>query len=98
MFKEWRRHRAAQRVKPGNGRPLKPFRWWQLTFRALAHPPARRGGLRAAPVAERSGTFTSPVHLPVWLNTALALGAAAASTERALRLRCNWLPDSAAQG
>lgn len=220
MFKEWRRYRATQRVKPGNGRPLKPFRWWQLTSRALfylalgnadgrrtvyavhvdhtrrffsedgrgtAHlyldgghhaesglpavfpvrggvievaatafglrrchyvtdggtehqlvPDRRSGEGRRArldrehpvlscwigvlsllllvvpalllipqlvevafglpPVAERFGTFTSPVHLPVWLNTALALGAAAASTERALRLRYNWLLDSAAQG
>ncbi|WP_208092376.1 hypothetical protein [Blastococcus xanthinilyticus] len=26
-----RRRRAARRVKPGNGRPLQPFRWWQLS-------------------------------------------------------------------
>ncbi|MFE6161413.1 hypothetical protein ACFQ7F_21165 [Streptomyces sp. NPDC056486] len=37
MIKEWRRHRAAQRVKPGDGRALKRFRWWQLPFRALFH-------------------------------------------------------------
>ncbi|MEU6763913.1 hypothetical protein ABZ916_15490 [Streptomyces sp. NPDC046853] len=35
MLKEFRRRRAAQRVKPGDGRPLKRFRWWQMTFRAL---------------------------------------------------------------
>jgi hypothetical protein len=45
-----------------------------------------------------SSPFTSPVHLPGWLNFGLGLGAAAASTERALRLRHNWLLDSAVQG
>jgi len=220
MFKEWQRRRAAQRVKPGDGRALKPFRWWQPLSRVLFSLPLRDGdgrqvvhavdvryaqrffsedgkgrahlyldgrhhaesalpaafpvqggtievaltafGLRRChyvtaggaehqlvpdrrsaegrrarldrdhpvlsrliglcslvllavpalllvpqlleavfqvpPVAQRFGTFTSPVQLPVWLNTALALGAAAASTERALRLRYNWLLDSAAQG
>lgn len=220
MFKRQRRSWAARRVKPGNGRPLKPFRWWQPTSRALfyltldntdgrqavyavdvnhaqrffsddgkgkAHlyldgrhhaestfpaafpvrdgvievattafglrrchyvtdegaehqlvPDRRSGEGRRArldrehpvlsrwigvlsllllvipalvlipqlvevafelpPVAQRFGTFTSPVHLPAWLNIALTLGAAAASTERALRLRYNWLLDSAAQG
>lgn len=220
MFEERRRRRGVRRVGPGNGRALKPFRWWQLTSRALFYlalgdadgrrtvyavhvdhtqrffsedgkgradlyldgrhhaesrlpavfpvrggvievaatafglrrchyvtdegtehqlvPDPRSGEGRRArlerehpvlsrwigvlsllllvvpavllvpqlvevafelpPVAERFGTFTSPVHLPVWLNTALALGAAAASTERALRLRYNWLLDSAAQG
>ncbi|QUX26659.1 hypothetical protein KGD83_14730 [Nocardiopsis akebiae] len=220
MFEERRRRRAVRRVGPGNGRALKPFRWWQLTSRALFYlalgdadgrrtvyavhvdhtqrffsedgkgradlyldgrhhaesrlpavfpvrggvievaatafglrrchyvtdegtehrlvPDPRSGEGRRArlerehpalsrwigvlsllllvvpavllvpqlvevafelpPVAERFGTFTSPVDLPVWLNTALSLGAAAASTERALRLRYNWLLDSAAQG
>ncbi|WDZ88343.1 hypothetical protein [Nocardiopsis sp. HUAS JQ3] len=220
MFEERRRRRAVRRVGPGNGRALKPFRWWQLTSRALFylalgdadgrrtvyavhvnhtqrffsedgkgradlyldgrhHAEARlpavfpvRGGVievaatafglrrchyvtdegsehqlvpdprsgegrrarlerehpvlsrwigvlsllllvvpaallvpqlvevafELPPVAERFGTFTSPVDLPVWLNTALGLGAAAASAERALRLRYNWLLDSAAQG
>ncbi len=220
MFEERRRRRAVRRVGPGNGRALKPFRWWQLTSRALfylalgdadgrrtvyavhvnhtqrffsedgkgradlyldgrhhaearlpavfpvrggvievaatafglrrchyvtdegsehqlvpdprsgegrrarlerEHPVLSRwiGGLsllllvvpaallvpqlvevafELPPVAERFGTFTSPVDLPVWLNTALGLGAAVASAERALRLRYNWLLDSAAQG
>jgi hypothetical protein len=35
MFEAAKRHRAAQRVKPGNGRTLKPFRWWQPLDRAL---------------------------------------------------------------
>ena len=220
MFKESRRRRAAQRVKPGNGRALKRFRWWQPLSRALFYLPVTndegrqviyaidvsyvqramtddgkgkahlyldgrhhaesklpavfpvQGGVievvatsfglkrchyitdqgpeyqlvpdessaegrrarldrehpalsrwvgsvslillvipalllipqlvevafEIPPVAERFGTFTSPVRLPGWLNFALGLGAAAASTERALRLRYNWLLDSAAQG
>lgn len=32
---QWRERRAARRVKPGDGRPLKPFRWWQTLSRAL---------------------------------------------------------------
>ncbi|RII18386.1 hypothetical protein DSC45_10745 [Streptomyces sp. YIM 130001] len=35
MIKEWRRRRAVQRVKPGDGRELRRFRWWQMTFRSL---------------------------------------------------------------
>ncbi|MFI6886851.1 hypothetical protein [Streptosporangium canum] len=220
MFEERRRRRAIQRVQPGNGRPLKRFRWWQPLTRALfylplhtddgrqlvyavdvnhvrrffsedgkgkAHlyldgrhhaesampavfpvqggtidvavtafglrrchyvttewsehqliPDRRSGEGRRAyldrerpalsrlisfvslillvisllllipqlievafkfpPVFERFGNFTSPVRLPVWLNITLALGAAAAAWERALRLRYNWLLDSMAKG
>lgn len=35
MLEQWRRRRAAQRVRPGDGRALRPFRWWQLPGRAL---------------------------------------------------------------
>ena len=35
MFDDVRRRRAMGRVKPGDGRALKRFRWWQLPFRAL---------------------------------------------------------------
>lgn len=45
------------------------------------------------PVADRFGTFTSPVDLPTWANLTLTLVAAAASTERALRLRYSRLLD-----
>lgn len=38
MLKEWKQRRAARRVKPGDGRPLKPFRWWQLVGRVLFYP------------------------------------------------------------
>ncbi|WP_026119107.1 hypothetical protein [Nocardiopsis ganjiahuensis] len=219
MFEKWRRRRAALRVKPGDGRALKPYRWWQPTSRSLFYLPLRNAdgrqvvyavdtdhvkrffseegkgeahlyldgrhhaeselpaafpveggtievaatdfglkrchyvtaegadhqlvpdrrsgeGRRAhlhrerpalsrwiavlslsllvvpalllipqlveaafqlPPVAQRLGTFTSPVQLPFWLNVVLGLGAATASVERALRLRYNWLLDSAAQ-
>ncbi|MFI9561477.1 hypothetical protein [Nonomuraea endophytica] len=46
-------------------------------------------------IADNLGTFTSPIHLPLWLNITLALGAALASMERALRLRHHWLLDAA---
>lgn len=213
MVKKWRLRRAAQRVKPGDGRPLKRFRWWQMTLRALfylrltnddgrqtlyavdvkhagnrstgeveahlyrdgrqhaqtrlpaffpvpggtievkgsgfglkrchyvtaqgtahrltpdrdsaegrrahlddAHPAlSRMIGLLSSimlvislallltqlvepvtevePIARRIGTFTSPVRLPTWLNIVIGFGTAAASTERALRLRYHWLLD-----
>ncbi len=207
---EWRRRRAAKRIKPGTGRELQPFRWWQPFARSLysidlgrnvytvdvrhrrrffsedgkgtadlyldgrhhaesklpaafpvpggtievadspfglkrchyvsdeggerqlvpdrasaegrrehfarAHPVLSRviGVTSVAvlvisvlllipqlgevvfkipPVAERFGTFVSPVALPVWLNTSLTAGAVLASIERALRLRHSWFLD-----
>ncbi|MFW6597044.1 hypothetical protein ACQBAU_06060 [Propionibacteriaceae bacterium Y2011] len=212
MLQQRGRQRAGKRVAPGDGRPLKPFRWWQQFGRALLHlPPAAPGtstysvdvrhwgnqgsgdvkahlyrdgrlaaesklparfrvesgvievtmsqfglkrchhvgddgstvqltpdprsaeGRRARlqrnhpalsrgigitsvlmlvigiallalqlaetvtqvpPVAAQVGRFTSPVQLPAWLNVTLAVGAALASTERALRLRFNWALDT----
>ena len=35
MFDDWRRSRAAKRVKPGDGRALQRFRWCHLFSRAL---------------------------------------------------------------
>lgn len=216
MLKQWRRQLAAQRVKPGDGRPLKRFRWWQLLTRALfylrlthddgrqtvyavdvrhgqnqssgnvkahlyldgrqhaqstlpaafpvpggtvevrmsafgikrchyvtdqgaerqlvpdrdsaegrrayldrAHPARSRSiGVVSSivlavalallvsqliepvthvpPIAQHIGTFTSPVDLPAWLNVVVVLGTATAGTERALRLRYNWLLDGGA--
>lgn len=212
MFSDWRRRRAARRVKPGDGHPLPRFRWWQPLSRALLHlrlagpdgpetwsvdvrlwgdsddgevrarlyrdgvhhatstlpaelpvtggvvqvaassyglrrchyvaddgterqlapDPAsaegrrarlerRRPGLSRAlgavsvavlvvalvlgapqiveqvsqipPVADRFGSFTSPVRLPATLNVALLVATLLASSERALRLRYHWLLD-----
>jgi len=215
MINERKRHKAAQRIKPGNGRPLKPFRWWQPLSRALLYLPLTdsdgrqavyavdvpywqqvmtedgkgkahlyldgrhhfesklpaifpvRGGAvevestafglkrchyvtdegdvrqllpdeRSAegrrarldrehpvlsrwigflsllllivpiilvvpqivegishipPIAQRFGTFSSPVDLPLWLNVALGLCASTSSVERATRLRWNALLD-----
>jgi hypothetical protein len=45
------------------------------------------------PIAESVGTFSSPFQLPAWANISLVLAALAASTERALRLRYNWILD-----
>ena len=46
MFDEWRRRRAIQRIKPGDGRPLKRFRWWQPLSRSLFYLPADSGAGR----------------------------------------------------
>lgn len=45
------------------------------------------------PVAERLGTFDSPISLPAWLNITLGVVTVLASFERALRLRYHWLLD-----
>ncbi len=37
MIEEWRRRRALRRVKPGTGRPLERFRWWQQFTRSLSY-------------------------------------------------------------
>lgn len=35
VFTKWRQHRAAQKVRPGAGHALKPWRWWHLFWRSL---------------------------------------------------------------
>lgn len=45
-------------------------------------------------VAERVGTFTSPISMPSWLNLTLGLAGVAAGLERALTLRNHWLIDA----
>lgn len=37
MISEWKRRRAARRVKAGDGHALQRFRWWQLFTRSLFH-------------------------------------------------------------
>lgn len=44
-------------------------------------------------VAERVGTFTSPIVLPPWLNTGITVAGFLAALERALTLRNHWLID-----
>ncbi|WP_250007829.1 hypothetical protein [Actinoplanes sp. M2I2] len=39
VIKEWQRQRAVRRIKSGNGRALKPLRWWQLLTRGLFYLP-----------------------------------------------------------
>ena len=43
MWDEWKADRAAKRIRPGDGRPLKRFRWWQLFGRSVFHLPADTG-------------------------------------------------------
>lgn len=45
------------------------------------------------PIADAVGTFESPISLPAWANISLVVNALVASTERALRLRYDWLLD-----
>ncbi|MGO1978390.1 hypothetical protein [Brachybacterium tyrofermentans] len=45
-------------------------------------------------VAEKVGTFTSPISLPAWLNVSLLVAGVLAATERALTLRNHWLIDA----
>lgn len=47
------------------------------------------------PVADRIGTFVSPLHLPPALNVGITLAVLLASVERALRLRSSWIDDLA---
>lgn len=51
---------------------------------------------RIPPVADAVGTFVSPVHLPLGVNIALLVATLVASTERALRMRYNWILDGGA--
>ncbi|WP_354004673.1 hypothetical protein [Ruania suaedae] len=44
-------------------------------------------------VAERIGSFVSPIQLPAVLNVGLVVAGLVASSERALRLRYHWLLD-----
>lgn len=44
-------------------------------------------------IADNIGTFASPIHLPAWANISLVVATLVASTERALRLRYNWVLD-----
>lgn len=46
MFKRWKQRKATARLKPGDGRPLQPFRWWQPLSRSLLYLPMIQEGGR----------------------------------------------------
>jgi hypothetical protein len=48
---------------------------------------------RVEVVAQHTGTFTSPVHLPGWATFALAAAGVLAAIDRALRLKSTWMAD-----
>ncbi|MFI9485544.1 hypothetical protein ACIG47_04060 [Promicromonospora sp. NPDC052451] len=88
------RRARLDRENPGIGRLVSAVSVLVLVVSVVLLVPQLAEVLfRLPPVAERFGTFTSPVVLPAWLNIGLTLAAAAASTERALRLRYHWLLD-----
>lgn len=45
-------------------------------------------------LADRVGTFTSPISLPAWANATLLAAGVLAAIERALTLRSHWLVDA----
>lgn len=51
--------------------------------------------LQIPPIAERIGPIEPLIRVPLWLTITLAITAAVASTERALRLHYHWLLDAA---
>jgi hypothetical protein len=53
----------------------------------LLVPQLAEAASRVPQLAKRFGTFTSPIDLPRWLNTALGVAAASASVERGSRMR-----------
>ncbi len=61
MFEDFRRRLATSRVKPGDGRPLAPFRWWQILSRSLFFlrlDGASGSVVYAIDVRERERTFS----------------------------------------
>ncbi|GAB2621096.1 hypothetical protein [Pseudactinotalea suaedae] len=88
------RRARLERDRPGLSRAIGALTWTVLAVAlVLGIPQIVEQITQIPPVAENVGTFTSPVHLPGWLNIGLGVAAAVASTERALRLRYHWLLD-----
>lgn len=79
-----------ERDRPGLSRALGLLSWSIIVIALILQVPqlAELG-------AELTGwyEFTSPVNLPAWMNTPLTVAGVLAGTERALRLRYNWLLD-----
>ncbi len=59
----------------------------------LAVPFALESATRIPKIAERFGTFVSPIQLPAWITTALLVAGILAAVERALTLRRNKILD-----
>jgi hypothetical protein len=72
VIKDWQQRRAAKRIKPGNGRALKPLRWWQLPFRALFYLPLPHPGGRqtvyAVDLPYRSDTGSGKARAHLYLD------------------------------
>ncbi|MDG4857653.1 hypothetical protein P8605_05685 [Streptomyces sp. T-3] len=87
----WKQWAASKRLKPGNGRELQRFRWWQLPLRSLfwLRLPGAGGHACLHAVDVRHWARL------LWLNLALGVGAVLASMKRALRLRYSPLLDAA---
>ena len=56
MFEDWKRQRQAKGVKPGDGRPLPRFRWWQMLSRSVF----------SIEVGEPTGTATWSIDVRQW--------------------------------
>ncbi|MEU2198666.1 hypothetical protein [Isoptericola sp. NPDC019482] len=88
------RRARLERDRPEVSRAVGAVSWVVLAVAlVLGAPQIVEQISQVPPVAERFGTFTSPVRLPAGLNIALLVGTILASTERALRLRYHWLLD-----
>jgi hypothetical protein len=67
----WNERRLAKRVKPGDGRALKPFRWWQMTRRSvmsIALPVDGRQVLHTVEVKHGGDAETGVVRAGLYLN------------------------------
>ncbi|MFC8921855.1 hypothetical protein [Cellulosimicrobium sp. NPDC057127] len=88
------RRARLDREHPGASRTIGVVSWAVLAVAlVLGVPQIVEQVSQIPPVAERVGTFTSPIHLTGTVNVALVVATLVASTERALRLRYHWLLD-----
>ncbi|MCR2810605.1 MULTISPECIES: hypothetical protein [unclassified Microbacterium] len=88
------RRAHLDRTRPGFSRALGTASVVVLIVALVVGVPQGIEQITTIPVvADTIGTFISPFQLPAWANISLVFVAIAASTERALRLRHNWLLD-----
>lgn len=88
------RRARLQRDHPVAGRAIGLTSFAVLLVALLIGAPQVLEDISRIPlIAESIGSFTAPIRLPAWANITLLIAALAASTERALRLRYNWLLD-----